>query len=238
LTEGAVVSEEPKQTNPVKKKHRQKSSVDNNSNLPSEYLAASNRSSTLSELVLPKAGTSELFKALRVGDILELYIPHSVVGFADEKSPVIAVPQSGTLRSLRFIGESFLEPNTRRIFINFNRVVHGHSIYRFSGVAVSSEGQPGLLGEYHSREAEYFTGDFVASFAAGYFDGLVPRKTNVFGQVESDTSVDSAVKKGLASGALSTAERFREKLKKVPQFSELKGPFEIKLLVLEPAITK
>jgi len=45
----------------------------------------------------------------------------------------------------------------------------------------------------------------------------VPRKSNVFGQVETDTSVDSAVKK-------------------VPEFSEIKGPFEIKLLVLEPAV--
>jgi hypothetical protein len=47
------------------------------------------------------------------------------------------------------------------------------------------------------------------------------------------------VKKGLASGALSTANRFREKLKKVPEFSEIRGPFEIQILILEqPRIGK
>jgi len=118
-------------------------------------------------------------------------------------------------------------------FPNEITVQLGTQIFDLKGVGVTTEGQPGLSGEYHSPEAEYFTGDFIASFAAGYFDGLVQRRTNAFGQLETDPSVDSAVKKGLASGALSTADRFREKLKKVPEFSEIKGPFDLKILILE-----
>lgn len=204
-------------------------------NLPTEYLGSFGRQSTASELVIPIKGSVEVFRGIKVGDSLDLYVDHSVIAFPDEKAPVVAQVQSGSLRGLKFIGEAYLEPNSRRIFINFNRVIQGDHIFTVKGVGVASNGQPGLFGEYHSREVEYFTGDFIASFAAGYFDGLVPRKTNVFGQIVEDSSVDTAVKKGLSSGALSTADRFREKLKKVPEFSEIKGPFNLKILILDQA---
>lgn len=226
---------EVKKLAPVKTKRVQNTSTNVTSNIPCEYLNTSARQSTASELIQPTKGSMEIFRSLRVGDILDLKINHSVVAFSDEKSPIIAIAESGTLKGIRFIGESYLEPNTKRIFINFSRMIQGQNIYFLKGVGVSANGQPGLSGEYHSREAEYFAGDFVASFAAGYFDGLIPRKTNAFGQIETDTSVDAATKKGLASGALSTAERFREKLKKVPEFSEIKGPFSIQLLILDQA---
>ena len=203
-------------------------------NLPSEYLIAT-RQSTASELIQPPKGSTEIFRSLKVGDSIDLSVNHSVIAFPDEKSPVVAVADFGPLRGLKFIGESSLEPNSHRIFINFQKVVQGDRIFSFKGVGLASSGQPGFLGEYHSRELEYFSGDFLASFAAGYFDGLVPRQTNVFGQIETDNSVDSAVKKGLSSGALSTAERFRDKLKKVPEFSEMKGPFNLKVLILDQA---
>lgn len=211
--------------------------ITSSANIPSEYLGNHSRQSTASELIMPPKGSVEVFRSIRVGDGYDLRVEHSVIAFPDEKAPVVAIAKMGSIRGLKFIGESYLEPNTHRIFINFNRVVQGDRVFDLKGVGVSSQGQPGLMGEYHSREAEYFAGDFVSSFVAGYFDGLVPRRTNAFGQLEADSSVDSAVKKGLASGALSTAERFREKLKKVPEFSEIKGPFDLKILILDQAKT-
>ena len=227
---------------PEKKKIKSKKvngQLENSSqvNIPNEYLVTIPRESNGSELIQPPKGSGEVFRGIKVGDIVEVIVPHSVIAFPDEKAPVIGEVNNGQLSGVRFIGESYLEKNTKRIFVNISRLVMGQQIYEAKGVGVSSEGQPGLTGEYHSREAEYFAGDFIASFAAGYFDGLVPRRTNVFGQLETDSSVDSAVKKGLASGALSTADRFREKLKKVPEFSEIKGPFNLKILILEQAKT-
>jgi hypothetical protein len=206
-----------------------------NGNLPNEYLVGINRESTASELITPPKGSVEIFRGLKVGEAISVMVSHSVIAFPDEKSPVIASVENGSLRGFKFVGESYLEKNTKRIFLDFNRVVQGDRIYQLKAIGISSQGQPGLSGEYHSREAEYFAGDFASSFVAGYFDGLVPRKTNAFGQIETDSSVDSAVKKGLASGALSTADRFREKLKKVPEFSEIRGPFQIQLLILDQA---
>lgn len=208
------------------------------SNLPNVYLTSLTRESTMSELVVPPKGSLEILRSIKVGDTLDLFVEHSVIAFSDEKSPVVATAQTGNFRGYKFIGESYLEKNSQRIFVNFLRVVNGDRVYNFKGSGLSGNGQPGLFGEYHSKEAQYFAGDFLASFASGYFDGLIPRRTNVFGQIESDNSIDSAVKKGLATGSLSTAERFREKLKKSPEFSEIRGPFEIKLLILEKAKTE
>ena len=203
-------------------------------NIPIEYLKVK-REVNQSELIQPTKGAFELFRGFKIGDIQEVRILHSVIAFSDEKAPVVGVIDDGAQKGLRFIGESYLEKNSKRIFIHFNRLIQNHQIFELKAVGVSTSGQPGLAGEYHSREAEYFTGDFISSFAAGYFDGLIPRRTNAFGQLEQDNSVDSAVKKGLASGSLSTADRFREKLKKAPEFSEIKGPFNLKILILDQA---
>lgn len=205
----------------------------NNANIPKEYLTSHKRESNQSLLIQAPKGTNEVFLGIKVGDIVNVLVRHSVIAFPDEKSPVISEVVSGPLRGYKLIGESYLEPNSKRIFININTVALGHHIYSTKAVGVSEEGQPGIVGKYHSREAEYFTGDFIASFAAGYFDSLVPRRTNVFGQIEHDPTVDNAVKKGLANGALSTAERFRNKLKKVPEFSEVQGSFNLKIMILE-----
>jgi hypothetical protein len=208
------------------------------SNLPQDYATGFQRQSTASELILPPKGAIDTLQSLKVGEKLEARISHSVIAFPDEKSPVIAELTENKFRGYKLIGESTLEPNSKRVFINFQRVAIGNKIYFLKAAGLSDEGQPGLSGEYHSREAEFFAGDFISSFVAGYFDGLIPRKTNVFGQTEADPTVDTAVKKGIASGAMSSSERFREKLKKIPEFSEIKGPFNIEILILDAAQTK
>ena len=88
-------------------------------NLPQEYLISLHRQSIASELVMPPKGSLEIFRALKVGENLELTVNHSVIAFPDERAPVIASVKSGGLRGLKLIGESYLEKNTHRIFIEF-----------------------------------------------------------------------------------------------------------------------
>lgn len=228
-SERVSVQMQNKEISPNKKQKSNALSIEP-SNLPPEYLRKSGRQSTESSLIVPRGGLVEIFRGIKVGDMVETRVHHSIIAFPDEKAPVVAEVVSGRLRGLKFIGESYLEKNSKRIFINFSRVVQNGKVYPFNGIGLSEDGQPGLVGKYHSREAEYFTGDFISSFVAGYFDGLIPRRTGPFGQIEADSSIDSAVKKGLASGALSSAERFREKLKSTPVFSELSS--DIYLIVL------
>jgi hypothetical protein len=212
--------------------------LDVRGNLPAAYSVKSRQSieqiSTVT--VLPQETLKSVLKLLEVGSDIEIRIGHSVIAFPDEKAPVIASIEEGPLRNWRLIGESRLETNTRRIFIDFKMIVNGGKAYRFKGETLSISRQPGFEGEYHSRETTYFVGDFISSVTSAYFDGLIPRNSNAFGQVQADTSVDSAFKKGLAGGAMSSADRFKEKLKKVPEFSELQGPIRARVLILDKAI--
>jgi len=186
-----------------------------------------------SGVVLPVDTKEEKLLHIRAGDQIEIEILHSIMAFPDEKSPVVGRILEGTLKNAKLFGRAYLEKNSHRIFIEFERVSFNNSTYEMKSHATTKEGQTGFVGEYYSREGEYFAGDFLAAFVAGYFDSQVPRSTNVFGQIQEEKSVDAGFKKGLATGAMSTADRFKEKLKKVPEFSELKGPLSAKLLVLE-----
>lgn len=65
---------------------------------------------------------------------------------------------------------------------------------------------------------------------AAYFDSQVPRFNTLLGQVQ-DSSTESALKMGLAAGSMSSAKRFRDKLRRAPEFSELLKNQSISLLI-------
>jgi hypothetical protein len=210
------------------------------SNLPQYYLAVNSKKSkdTESSIILPMDSVKETLKTLRPGDILSAQVEHSVIAFPDEKAPVVARITSGHLTQSRLVGFSRLEPNSNRVFIDFEMLSPKSKAQAFSfkGTALTELGTPGFEGIHHSKEAKYFAGDFISTFMAAYFDAQVPKYLTPFGGTIEDTSINSSTKKALSQSAMSSAERFREKLKKFPEFSELKGPFEIKVLVLAPAI--
>jgi hypothetical protein len=208
-------------------------------NLPFEFIQRDQKAlqKTSSVTVLPGAIKGKL-KGIKVGDIIFGRVLHSILAFPNEKAPVVAQVTDGPFKGARLLGASRLEPNSKRIFIDFTAITSGGETYDFLASAVTEDGTTGFKGEYHSQEAAYFTGDFIASFTAAYFDGLVPRSTNVFGVMTEDTSPESAMKKGVAGGAMATAERFKEKLKRVPEFSELRGPFDIGILIINSGVQK
>lgn len=193
--------------------------------------------STNSAIVLPSDRSRDSLQGLNIGDTIKAKIEHSIIAFPDEKAPVVARIIGGSLDGFKMIGDTTFEKNSNRIFIDFKMIAKSSRSYRFKGSATDENDQTGFIGELHSQEAKYFAGDFLSSVVAAYFDGLVPRAVNPFGQIQSDTSIDSSFKKGLASGAMASAERFKEKLKKTPQFLELPGPVNIKVLVLEKAVS-
>jgi hypothetical protein len=209
-------------------------------NLPTEFVKRDQRVllKTTSATIIPAGNLKGKLKGLRTGDIAFATILHSIIAFPNEAAPVIAQINDGPFKGARLLGASRLEPNSKRIFIDFKAITTQGETYDLLASAVTEEGQTGFSGEYHSNEAGLFTGDFIASFTAAYFDGLVPRNTNVFGTVVEDYSPGSAIKKGMAGGAMATAERFREKLKRVPEFSELKGPINVGLLIVTPGDRK
>ncbi len=134
----------------IKSKHVSRSTVSRpQSNIPNEYLVSISRESNNSELIQPPKGSSEIFRGIKVGDIIEVKVSHSVIAFPDEKAPVLGAADNGQLSGFRFVGESYLEKNTKRIFINISRLVMGQQVYEVKGVGVS-----GLHPSYWSLNPE------------------------------------------------------------------------------------
>ena len=201
-------------------------------NLPN-YFEPPKGAEIRSKVVLSTDTKQEKLMSVRSGDTAKIEIPHSIIAFSDEKAPVVGIVKSGPLTGAKLFGNSSLEKNSKRIFIEFERVSFSGSTYELKASAITELGTQGFTGEYYSQESKYFAGDFLSSFVAAYFDAQVPRTTNAYGQIQDDRSVDSAFKKGLAAGAMSSAERFREKLKKAPEFSEIAGPIRASVLIYE-----
>ena len=212
------------------------------SNLPNYYFKnqiVGNRP-TESQVILPDNSIKEVFLTLKPGDILEAQVEHSVIAFPNEKAPVIAQILQGSFKGSKLVGFSRLETNSKRIFIDFellSPLSRTHS-FEFKGSGLTEIGTPGFEGKYYSKEIKYFTGDFISTFVAAYFDAQVPRFQSPLGGTIEDTSLNSATKKAFSQSAMSSAERFREKLKNTPEFSELTGPFPIRILVLSTPIEK
>lgn len=211
-----------------------------NTNLPDYYLSLNilKLSSTESQVIMPQDLIKERLKSLKPGQILEAKVEHSLLSFPDEKSPVVATVLGGFLNQSRLIGFSRLEENSKRIFIDFEIISPQNKMvsFNFKGSGLTEAKSQGFQGIYHSKEAKYFAGDFVSSFISAYFDSQVPRYLSPLGGTIEDNSLGSATKKAFSQSAMSSAERFREKLKKVPEFSELKGPFNLQVLVLSSPI--
>lgn len=172
------------------------------------------------------------------GSTVVAIIPHSLVAFLGEKVPVIAHLRDRKYHGLALIGYTRLEPNSRRIFVEFTSIQKGQRELAILATGFDFDGNPGLRGHYHSREDEYFWGEFVSSFVAGYFESLIPKRTTIFGTTLEPPSMDNALKRGLSSGAISSADRFKEKLKMAPQFSELPGPTPVQIVIVRGPKTK
>lgn len=171
---------------------------------------------------------------LNIGDELPAIIDQSIIAFPSEKAPVIAVIHKGAFKGAKLIGESIFEDNSKRILVEFKYLkISNKKIYKINGKTLDSQNQYGIYGNHVTNELKYFSGDLISSMVAAYFDSRVPNNYNLLGQEIKDTSVDSAFKKGLSSGAMASAERFREKLKNASEFIEAKGPLEVKVLITE-----
>ena len=206
-------------------------------NLPAEYFVATDtfKKSYLVSISYPNEKSSRTLKGVYPGKKLLAKINHSIVAFPDEESPLVATIIDSQYNGAKLLGFSKLEPNSKRAIITFTHITVDDETFEFKASAVTLSGQQGFEGIHRSQETTYFAADFLSTMTAAYFDGLVPRHQTPYGQVLEDNSPDSAFKKGLKEGALSTAERFREKLKKVPEFTEVVGPFRVQVLIKDIA---
>lgn len=235
----AVAAPKPLKVSPGSKIEKQLMPIRMNEsgNLPIEYRVRNftNIRANENPVTLPSSPQIMRLRALPLGTVVNANILESVVGFTDAKSPVRAVIRSGQLLGAVLLGEASLEKNSKRLTIEFKkiRLKDSQEVYQLIASAMDVDGVLGLEGEHHSGESKLFAGEIIAAAAAGFADSTIERSTTAFGQVQDQPSLDTSSKKAL-SGALSrTADRFAERMRASPEYSILRGPTEIKILIVD-----
>jgi hypothetical protein len=173
--------------------------------------------------------------SFKPGQIESAYITQSVLAFNDGKAPVSAILTDDKGRDIILIGEATLEKNSKRILIDFNtaRFENYSEVFEVKASALDQEGILGLSGEYISGESKFFLAELAAGAAAGLTDASISRSTNAFGNQTDERSLDTNSKKALGSALTRTADRYAEKVRAAPEYSVLRGPSLIKVLILE-----
>lgn len=186
-------------------------------------------------IVLPAQPVARYIESLLPGQLQSARIEQSVLAYNEGKAPVAARLTDDRGRDIVLIGEATLEKNSKRILIDFKlvRIERSSELFDFKASAMDQDGTLGLEGEYHSGENKFFAAELAAAAAAGFADASVNRPTNAFGNQQDERSLDTSSKKAIGSALTRTADRFAEKVRAAPEYSTLKGPTTIKVLVLE-----
>jgi hypothetical protein len=186
-------------------------------------------------IVLPAQPVARELESLLVGEMQLARIKQSVLAFNEGKAPVAAHLTDRRGRDIILIGEATLEKNSKRILVDFRnaRLENSSELFDFKAVAMDGDGTLGLDGDYHSGEPKFFAAELAAAAAAGFADSSVNRPTNAFGNQQEEKSLDTSGKKAIGSALARTADRFAEKVRQTPEYSVLRGPMTIKVLIVE-----
>lgn len=186
-------------------------------------------------IVMPSQPVARDLESLLPDELHTARIKQSVLAFNEGKAPVSAHLTDDRGRDLVLLGEASLEKNSKRILVDFKSIrFNGSSeVFELKAYAMDVDGTLGLDGEYFSGESKFFAAEFAAASAAGFADASVNRPTNAFGNQQEEKSLDTSAKKAVSSALSRTADRFAEKVRQAPEYSVLKGPMTIKVLILE-----
>ena len=217
------------------KKQTLKSGASSSGNLPSYYLARNQISMEESPVILPQAKQTTLNQNMNIGDVVQAEISESLIAFAEAKAPIRAIIKSGKLKGAILIGEATLEKNSKRILITFNKMrpEQKPQVWQVGAQALDQKGILGIEGKIISSEEKYFAAEFLTAGVAGYTDSTVERNQNAIGNYVEIPGTNTFAKKALTIALSKTADRYGDKLKSVPEYALLEGPFEIQILITE-----
>lgn len=165
--------------------------------------------------------------SLKPGMHLVVEIEHTVISFAESKTPVIAKILNKGFDGMVLIGEASLEPNSKNITITFNRLSSQteNAVYQLLGSAHAE-------GEYHTNSDKLFVAEFLSAAAAGFVESSVQRDQGVLGNYIEKPSVENHVRRGVGEALGKSSERFAERVRSAREFSVL-SPTIVHALILE-----
>ncbi len=122
-----------------------------------------------------------------------------------------------------FYGETNFDKSSGRAKINFKQISLPNGQTRsISGIAVSSDGEPGISGDVHSDIAKNTAGELITSFVGGFAAGSM--QTNVFGQ--SVGGVQNGLLQATGDTARNLAQNYGNNLKAEREWITVKAGTE------------
>ena len=197
-------------------------------NLDSEILVVNSKfNPDSSNEIIPKNPTIHKYKNVKPGDLIEAELREPILAFLDSKTPIRAVVRWGTLKGLILLGEASLEKNSKKVAINFDRVVSPEKeVFPIKGYAL-------VEGDHHTNEERYFLAELLSAGTAGYVDATINRTQNSYGNYVEEPGVSSASKKALGAAAMKSAERFSERARSAPEYSLVRPSSSIQVILMD-----
>jgi hypothetical protein len=130
----------------------------------------------------------------------------------------------------RFYGEASFQKGSERASIQFRQIsLPNGEIRSISGLALSKDGQPGILGQVSSDGTKNMMGSLITTFVAGYASGSM--ETDILGH--SKGGVENGLKSAIAATAKDKANSYGEKLKMQREWIEVNANTECDILLNE-----
>ena len=183
----------------------------------------------------PKNKDDFKLQSLKRGAQLFAVIQNNILAYPDSQSPVSGVVTMGKYKNAKVIGTATLDETTKRINVEFHTLVlhDGNTSYAIKGITSHRDGELGLKGEYKTEFWKWLWAEAVVKSVSGYTDASIDKEHSLLGGFQNVPSPENAAKKGAAQGLNTIGDRFAEKRRVAPEMTEVTGPVQITITVLE-----
>ncbi len=167
------------------------------------------------------------------GDILEASLEQSVKASSTVPTRVRARITRGRFKGAFVLGMATFDRELKRILFAFERLrlPANDATYALKATGLAPSGQVGLEGDHHTQEGPYFAGEIVAAAAAGFADATTQRTQTALGTYQTEPTLANAGKQGAVQALSKTAERFAERSRTAPEYTEIEAGREIQIIV-------
>lgn len=204
-------------------------------NLPSYYQNVDRSHFASSERVVfvPKSSSPRL-PGINTGDLLNAIVEQSLKASPSVPTPIRAILVSGHHKGALLIGEARLDQELKRVLLTFKMLrIGGDRLYTIQASGLSLAGQIGLEGDYHSETGKFFLAELGSATAAAVADSTIQRSQNIQGNWVQEPSLSNSAKQGVVTSLSRTADRMAEKVRAAPEWTEIPGYQEIKIIITE-----
>ncbi|MFZ3229923.1 MAG: TrbI/VirB10 family protein [Pseudobdellovibrio sp.] len=172
---------------------------------------------------------------LLIGTKFKALINSNIKAYANSISPIEALVLEGEYKGATLLGNATMDPNTKRIGIEFSllRKRTGSGAFSIAGVVRDKDGENGLDGNYESFYWNYFAAETLLNVASGMANATTERNQQSNGGYVVTPTVDSASKQGVATGFAKSADRIGDRVRSAPEYVTARGPFVVQVLILK-----